>query len=96
MVDDDQLIAYVKSTPDKSNSVIVVVNLDPFAAHEATLRMPLDEIGVDPGGSYDVCDLLSGQRYTWSERNYVRLDPVAADPVHIFRVERASSGEAAR
>ena len=95
-IDDDQLIAYVKSTPDKSNSVIVVVNLDPFATHEAILRMPPEEVGVDPGGSYDVCDLLGGQRYTWSERNYVRLDPVAADPVHIFRVERVSHREAAR
>ena len=95
-IDDDQLIAYVKSTPDKSNSVIIVVNLDPFVAHEAILCVPPEEVGVDPGGSYDVCDLLGGQRYTWSERNYVRLDPVVADPVHIFRVERASRGEAAR
>jgi starch synthase (maltosyl-transferring) len=85
-IDNDQLIAYVNSTSDKSNAVIIVVNLDPFATHEAVLRVPPEEVGVDPGRSYEVCDLLDGQRYTWGQRNYVRLEPRA--PVHILRVER--------
>ena len=87
-IDNDQLIAYVKGAPDGANSVIVVVNLDPFAAHAATLLVPPDAIGVPTGQTYTVCDVLSGERYSWGERNYVRLDPVAGEPVHIFRVER--------
>ena len=87
-IDSDQLIAYVKWTADGAHSVIVVVNLDPFAAHAATLRVPPDAIGVAAGRPYGVCDLLTGDRYTWGELNHVRLDPVAGEPVHIFRVER--------
>ncbi len=95
-IDDDRMIAYVKSTTDLSNVVIVVVNLDPYVAREATLRVPLDAIGVGPGRSYEVCDLLTGQRYTWGQRNYVRLDPIAGEPVHIFRVEQAVRGMVSR
>jgi starch synthase (maltosyl-transferring) len=87
-IDDDQLIAYVKRTPAGGDPVIVVVNLDPFAAHEGTLHIPPDAVGVVDGQSYDVYDLLSGNRYTWGTRNYVRLDPVTGEPAHIFRVEK--------
>jgi starch synthase (maltosyl-transferring) len=87
-VDDDELIAYVKWTPDGGDPVIVVVNLDPFAPHEGTLHVPPDAVGVVAGESYDVYDLLTGDRYTWGERNFVRLDPVAGEPAHIFRIQR--------
>ena len=87
-VDSDQVIAYVKWVPGGGNSVIVVVNLDPLTPHTATVRVPPDAVGVGAGGSYGVHDLLTGTRYTWGERNYVRLDPVAGEPAHILRVER--------
>jgi starch synthase (maltosyl-transferring) len=85
-IDADQLIAYVKTSPDGASPVIVVVNLDPFAAHDGMLLVPPEAAGVARGESYEVHDVLSGARYTWSERNYVRLDPVTGEPVHIFRV----------
>jgi starch synthase (maltosyl-transferring) len=70
------------------NRVIVVVNLDPFAAHEGMLHVPPDAVGVAARESYDVSDALTGGRYTWGERNDVRLDPVTGEPAHIFRVEK--------
>jgi starch synthase (maltosyl-transferring) len=88
-IDDDGLIAYLKSAADGSGSVIVVVNLDPFAPHEGTLHVPPDTVHVADGESYRVHDLLTGARYTWGQQNYVRLDPVAGEPAHILRVERA-------
>jgi starch synthase (maltosyl-transferring) len=87
-IDNDRLIAYVKSAPEASSPIIVVVNLDPFAAHHGILLVPPDAVGVAAGESYEVHDLLTGERYTWRERNYVRLDPVAGEPAHILRVER--------
>jgi starch synthase (maltosyl-transferring) len=87
-VDNEHLIAYVKWSPESANQVIVVVNLDPFAAHAATLHVPPDAVGVAAGAPYGVFDLVTGERYTWGEWNYVRLDPVAGEPAHILRVEK--------
>jgi starch synthase (maltosyl-transferring) len=86
--DNDQLIAYVKQTSDGANSVIVVVNLDPYTAHWGWVQVPPDAVGVAAGETYGVHDFLTGERYTWGDRNYVLLDPAAGRPAHIFRVER--------
>jgi len=88
-IDSDQLLAYVKRSADGANAVIVVVNLDPHAAHAATLHVPPASIGIEAGRSYGVHDLLTGERYTWTDWNQVRLDPTAGEPAHILRVERA-------
>ena len=88
-VDNAQIIGYVKGAPaGGGDAAIVVVNLDASTAHEATVRVPADAIGVPAGDSYTVHDLLTGSRYRWAERNHVRLDPAAGEPAHIFRVER--------
>ena len=86
-IDNDQLLAYVKWSQDGTNHVIVVVNLDPFAAHSGWVRVPPEAVGVAAGVSYWVRDLLTGARYLWEERNYVHLDPVATEPAHILHVE---------
>jgi starch synthase (maltosyl-transferring) len=88
-IDNDQLIAYLKWAPDGSPPVIVVVNIDPCRAQDGTLLVPSDAVGVVAGETYDVHDVLTGERYTWGERNYVRLDPVAGEPAHVFRIERS-------
>jgi len=87
-LEDDQLLAYVKWTAGGGDRVIVVVNLDPLAAHEGTLHVPPDAVGVLDGESYGVYDVLTGARYTWGARNFVRLDPTAGEPAHIFHIQR--------
>jgi starch synthase (maltosyl-transferring) len=87
-IDNAELIAYVKQTPEADNAVIVVVNLDPFKAHAAMLDVPADAVGVLPGEKYEVYDYLTGDRYAWGQSNYVWLDPIGREPVHILRVER--------
>ncbi|HXN87469.1 MAG TPA: alpha-1,4-glucan--maltose-1-phosphate maltosyltransferase [Candidatus Binataceae bacterium] len=85
--DSDQILCYAKSSPKKDNVILVAVNLDPFSAHYCTLEVPPAAIDAGPGQPYIVTDLLSGAIYTWSDRNYVRLDPAVA-PAHILRVEK--------
>ena len=85
--DNDRIIFYVKATPELDDVLLVAVNLDPHAPHHATAWVPPDAVGVAPGQPYEVRDLLEGGRWTWGERNYVRLVP-AVCPAHILRVER--------
>jgi starch synthase (maltosyl-transferring) len=84
--DNDQIMFFAKQTRDKSNIILVAVNLDPLNAHFCTAFVPPDLIGVAGGRSYRVTDLLTGAKYVWSDRNYVRLDP-GVEPAHILRVE---------
>ncbi|HLX37433.1 MAG TPA: alpha-1,4-glucan--maltose-1-phosphate maltosyltransferase, partial [Candidatus Binataceae bacterium] len=85
--DSDQILCYAKSSRDKGNVIIVAVNVDPFAAHYCTAVIPPDVVGAAPDQHYQVTDLLTGATYTWSDRNYVRLDPTV-QPAHILRVEK--------
>jgi starch synthase (maltosyl-transferring) len=86
--DNDQLLAYSKSTEDLSDLVLTVVNLDPHHRQSGWLELPLDPLGLAPGEPYQVHDLLGGGRYFWhGTRNFVEIDPRAA-PAQIFRVRR--------
>jgi starch synthase (maltosyl-transferring) len=82
------MLAYSKRSLDGTNLIVAVVNLDPRHRHSGYLDLPLDELGTDGSGPYQVHELLTGARYIWSgSRNFVELDP-ASVPAHIFRVRR--------
>jgi starch synthase (maltosyl-transferring) len=84
--DYDGILAYRRYAP--GNELLVVVNLDPHAAHETMLDVPIDRMGIGPHEAYEVFDLLSGSRWIWrGRRNYVRLDP-SERVAHLFRVTR--------
>jgi starch synthase (maltosyl-transferring) len=89
-VDNDQLLFYGKATPDLSNIMLVVVNLDPHHVQSGWVRVPVGELGLGtgPGSTYQVHDLIGDARFLWQgESNFVRIDP-AASPAQIFRVRR--------
>ncbi|WKB52924.1 alpha-1,4-glucan--maltose-1-phosphate maltosyltransferase [Eleftheria terrae] len=87
-VDNDQLLAYVKRTPDGANVVLTVVNLDPEHTQSGWVEVDLELLGVESGRPFQVHDLLSGQRFTWNgTRHFVMLDP-GRSPAHVFRVRR--------
>ena len=86
--DNDQLLVYSKTTPDFSNVVVVVVNLDPYYTQSGWVDLSLDALGLDPAQPYQMHDLLDDSRYLWhGAHNYVKLDPQIL-PAHIFRVRR--------
>ena len=87
-VDNDQLIGYGKTSPDRSNVIVAVVNLDPHHAQSGWIELDLEWLGLKQGESYQMHDLLTGARYLWNgPRNFVVLDP-ARVPAHVFRVRR--------
>jgi starch synthase (maltosyl-transferring) len=80
-----------KTDTADSDTVLVVVNLDPLRPREATVWLDGGALGVDLGAGFTVTDELSGESYRWAEANYVRLDPAVA-PAHIFTVSGHQSG----
>ncbi len=85
-LDNDQLIAYSKSSGEGSNVILVVVNLDPQYTQSGWINVPLEEFRIGPRQSFEVHDLLADARYTWQgSRNYIELNP-AKIPAHIFKV----------
>ncbi len=85
---DDSILAYSKATPDLSNVVFTVVNLDPHHVRSADVEMPLETLGIEPGRPFQVHDLLSDARFLWhGARNRVELDP-RIFPAQVFRLRR--------
>jgi starch synthase (maltosyl-transferring) len=75
-VQDDNLLGYVKATPDKSDIVVVMVNLDPFNAHEAWFNIPLHELGIAEDQEYVGHDMLGDHSFMWTGAwQHLRLDP---------------------
>ncbi len=84
-VDKEHLMAFSKSLPG-SDSIVVVINLNPFTSEEGTVDLDLDVLGLSEHRPYEMHDLIGDTTYVWSgRRNYVRLDP-QAEPAHVFRV----------
>jgi len=91
-VDNGQLIAYSKQAEE--NVVLCVVNLDPRLRQSGFVSLPLEEWGIAEDEPFQVHDLLSDARYTWTgPRNFVQLDPNII-PAHVFRIRRRRSATA--
>jgi starch synthase (maltosyl-transferring) len=85
-IDNPQLLVYSKR--EESNVILVAVNLDFAHPQSGFVDLALQEINVAPHETFEVHDLLSGGRYTWSgSRNYVELNPHQL-PAHVFKVVR--------
>jgi starch synthase (maltosyl-transferring) len=86
-IDNENVIAYSKTTDDHSDSVLAVVNLDPHHSQSGWLELDLETLGLPADQAYQAHDLLSGARFLWKgARNYVSLD--TQSPAHLFRIRR--------
>lgn len=87
-VDNEQIIAYSKTTEACNNIILCVINLDPHHTQRGWIELPIDSFDIPKAGSYQMHDLLTGARYLWhGPRNYVELDPQFV-PAHIFRLRQ--------
>jgi starch synthase (maltosyl-transferring) len=88
--EDDSILVFSKSdtAPDGTeDTVIVVVNVDPHGTRETTVHLNMPALGMDWFEQFSVHDEITGETWTWGERNYVRLDPYY-EPAHILTVRR--------
>jgi len=92
---DENILFFVKSTAPPGeggrcgdNVVLVAINLDPFAAHETALEIPLWEFGLPDDGALELDDLVNNIHLTWhGKHQHLRLDPFAC-PYAIWRVRQ--------
>ena len=68
------------SPTGEADTVIVVVNLDPFTTREGVVYLDRAALGLaapEPGTylQFDVRDEITGETYTWGEHPFVRLNP---------------------
>lgn len=90
--DDDAVLVYSKVLPGRfvrsgrTDGIIVVANVDPHSVRETTVHLDLAALGLEPGSTFEVKDLITGARYRWGADNYVRLDAFT-EPVHILRID---------
>ncbi|MBN1404292.1 MAG: alpha-1,4-glucan--maltose-1-phosphate maltosyltransferase [Opitutales bacterium] len=94
--DNSNLIAYVKKTPDLSNIVLTVVNLDYNWTQSGWLELPLWQMGIGDHESFRVTDLFSQDKpdgtglesFVWTgRRNFVSLRP-GSKQAHVFLIEK--------
>ena len=87
-VENDQLIAYSKKSPDGKDVIVTVVNIDPHNAQSGWVHLEDGPLGLHPGESWQMHDLLSNQRFVWQgTHHFVKLDPQHC-PAHVFVVRR--------
>jgi starch synthase (maltosyl-transferring) len=90
----DQVTAFVKSTPERDNVVLVAINLDPYHAHDAVIEVPLWEWKLPDHATIAVADLVGGARYHWAGKHQrIRLDPYQL-PFAIWRLDVPTGGPA--
>ena len=74
-----------------SDTVLVVVNLDPHQPREATVWLDRAALGSTSRRDSRSPTSFPAQSYRWGQANYVRLDPASA-PAHIFTVSADQPG----
>lgn len=80
------ILFYSRASAKSGRMVMVLVNINPYETHEATVKVPTESAGICDDEPYEVEDLLTGDTFTWRGiYNYVRLIPDER-PAHILTV----------
>ena len=89
---DPSILAFARHTPaeltgtGQADTLIVVVNLDGYNAHQSTVHIGLPELGLPTDRAITVRDELTGREFQWGWDNFVSLAPWA-DVAHILSVQ---------
>ena len=81
----DHIVLYGKRHPAQDDMILVAINLDPHAVHEADIEVPLWEWNLPDHAALMAQDLVHDRGFTWiGKRQHIRLDP-ADLPYAIWR-----------
>jgi starch synthase (maltosyl-transferring) len=83
---DPNILAYAKVASDRSNIIVVAVNLDPHNAHESEIELPLGDFGLKSDQEFLLEEAFTGRVLSWrGPRQRVALDP-EINPALLFRL----------
>jgi starch synthase (maltosyl-transferring) len=86
-IDDPNIIAFVKSTDDQSNMLLIIINIDPHGRHSGFVQLPKEHLKLGDHINLKLHDIITDEHYTWTQEwNYVELDPYKM-PFHLFKLE---------
>jgi len=72
----EHILFYGKTTPDKTNILLFAVNMDPYNTQEGRLIIPLEELGISSTATYQLHELIQDYRHDVVGPEYIiRLDP---------------------
>jgi starch synthase (maltosyl-transferring) len=84
--DNEQVLFYGKTTPDKNNILLFVVTMDPYHSQEARLIIPLEEFGIHETATYHLHELIQDYHHDVVGAEYrIYLDP-NKEPAAVFRL----------
>jgi starch synthase (maltosyl-transferring) len=82
-IENPNLIAFYKWNNQRTNEVLVVINLDADHVQRGFVQLPYQALGRQ--GDFELFDTLTEQSYVWKEEwNYVELQNDL--PIHIFEI----------
>lgn len=85
-IQNPNLIGFLKVTDDRSDCMLVVVNLDPQQAHSGYLQLPKTILKLKDKINVKLHDVMTNERYTWTQEwNYIDLNPHKI-PFHLFEL----------
>ncbi len=85
-VKNDRILGVSRMSRARDDVLLVLVNLDPHAAQEATTWLDLEALGLPTDAPFEAHDELTGVTYVWQgPSNYVRLDP-AVQSAHVLHL----------
>jgi len=88
---DPNILAYAKTSADLANIVVVAVNLDPHAAHESEVELPLAAFGLPADAEFSLEEGFTQRVVTCrGARQRLYLDP-ETNPSMIFRLLPATT-----
>lgn len=86
IVENPNLIAYIKATEDLSDIFLVIVNLDPHNKQWGYVQLPKERLKIGENINVKLHDLMTDEHYTWTQEwNYTELDPFKM-PFHLFKL----------
>lgn len=89
-IDNNNIICFSKSDKNKSNIIVVLVNLDPHHLQSGWLHLSWQHLlGSEKIKTVKVYDLFRDEWYSWNENNYIELDPQVF-PAHILQIDMRS------